>query len=242
MKAGPLYSFFPYAAFGILIVGVLLRFFIALRKPETIASNAREALELLAGGKLWQGSLALLFVFHLAVLIFPRFILNWNAGRAGLYSLEAVALLLGLAALIGGLIAAGRNLGHSGSSLVVEISDTAFLALLLTGIISGLLMAVTHRWGSTWGAMILAPYAVSVLQGSPEPSLVTDMPFLVRLHVFSSFAALAVLPATRLASVAVFAIDRAITLMGRPLAAAARIADGWVRRHNPAGRIWPEED
>jgi nitrate reductase gamma subunit len=242
MKAASLYSSFPYAALGILIVGVLVRYFIALRKPETIAANAREALQLLAGGRLWQASLALLFVFHLAGLLFPRFILNWNAGRAGLYSLEALALLLGLAALVGGLITAGRNLGRTGPSFIIEISDTAFLALLLTGILSGLLMAVTHRWGSTWGAMILTPYLMSLLQGNPEPSLMTDMPFLVRLHVFSSFAALAILPATRLASVPVPAIYRVITLMRRPLAAAARIAEGWIQRHNPAGRIWPEED
>ncbi len=242
MKAASLYSSFPYAALGILIVGLLVRYFMALRKPETISAKAREALELLAGGRLWQGSLALLFAFHLFGLLFPRFILNWNAGRAGLYSLEAFAFLLGLAALIGGLIAAGRNLGRTSPSFIVEISDTVFLALLLTGILSGLLMAVTHRWGSTWGAMILTPYFTSLLERRPEPSPVTGMPFLVRLHVFSSFAALAILPATRLASVPVPAICRVTTLMGRPLAAAARMADGWIRRHNPAGRIWPEED
>ncbi len=86
MKAASLYSSFPYAALGILIVGLLVRYFMALRKPETISAKAREALELLAGGRLWQGSLALLFAFHLFGLLFPRFILNWNAGRAGLYS------------------------------------------------------------------------------------------------------------------------------------------------------------
>jgi len=242
MKAASLYSSFPYVALGILIVGLLIRYLVALRKPETVSAKAREALDLLAGGRLWQASLALLFIFHLAGLLFPRFIMNWNAGRTGLYSLEGFAFLLGLAALVGGLITVGRNLGRSGPSLIVEISDTAFLALLLTGILSGLLMAVTHRWGSTWGAMILTPYVMSLLQGNPEPSLMTDMPFLVRLHVFSSFAALAVLPATRLASVPVLALYRTITLMGRPLAAAARMVDGWIRRHNPAGRIWPEED
>jgi len=242
MKAASLYSSFPYVALGILIVGLLIRYLVALRKPETVSAKAREALDLLAGGRLWQASLALLFIFHLAGLLFPRFIMNWNAGGTGLYSLEGFAFLLGLAALVGGLITVGRNLGRSGPSLVLEISDTAFLALLLTGILSGLLMAVTHRWGSTWGAMILTPYVMSLVQGNPEPSLMTDMPFLVRLHVFSSFAVLAILPATRLASVPVLALYRTLTLMGRPLAAAARMVDGWIRRHNPAGRIWPEED
>src|SRR6267378_3938939 len=158
MKAASLYSFFPYVATGILIAGVLARYVMALRRPETIAAKSREAIELLAGGRLWQGSLALLFALHLAGLFFPRFILSWNAGRAGLYSLEAFAFLLGLAALAGGLIATGRNLVRSGPSFILETSDMAFLALLLTGIFSGLLMAVAHRWGSTWGSMILTPY------------------------------------------------------------------------------------
>jgi nitrate reductase gamma subunit len=242
MKAASLYSFLPYVALGLAIAGVLLRYLVARRRPETIAAKSREALELLAGGKLWQGSLLLLLALHLTGLAFPRVILSWNSGRAGLYSLEAFAFLLGLAALAGGVITTGRNLSRSGTSVVLEISDTAFLALLLTGIVSGLLMAVTHRWVSTWGAMILTPYVVSLMHGSPESALMTEMPFLVRLHVFSSFAALAILPATRLASVPVPAIDRVTTFMGRQIAAAAHRADGWIRRHNLAGRIWPEED
>lgn len=242
MKAAALYSSFPYVALGILVVGIMARYLIARKSPETIAAKSREALEFLVAGRLWQLSLALLFVFHLAGLVFPRFILNWNAGRAGLYSVEALAFILGLAALAGGLMITARSVGRSGPSLFLEISDTVFLALLLTGILSGLVMAVVHRWGSIWGSMILTPYVMSLLRGSPEPSLVTDMPFMVRLHVFSSLAALAVLPATRLASVPVFAICRVTALMGRPLAAAARMAEGWIQRHNPAGRIWPEED
>jgi nitrate reductase gamma subunit len=242
MSAASLYSLFPYAALVILIAGVIVRYLIARRKPESIAADAREAIDLLAGGRLWQGSLAVLFVLHLTGLIFPRFILNWSAGRAGIYSVEAFAFLLGLGALAGGLITTGRNLGRKSPAFILEITDTAFLALLLTGILTGLLMAAVHRWGSIWGSMILTPYVLSLLRGNPEPSLMTGLPFLARLHVFSSFAALAILPATRLASVLVLVIDRTITLMGWPLAAAARRGDEWIQRHNPAGRIWPEED
>jgi hypothetical protein len=68
------------------------------------------------------------------------------------------------------------------------------------------------------------------------------MPFLVQLHVFAAFALAAVLPFTRVAPFVLVALDRAIAIAGRPVTAANRGAEAWLRRHNPATWIWPEED
>src|SRR5256885_13652392 len=99
-----------------------------------------------------------------------------------------------------------RHLGHSNRSAITELSDTVFLALLLLGILSGVLPAALYRWGSTWGALTLSPYLVSLVRVKPMAGLASQMPFMVRLHVFSLFAAFAVFPLTRLAAFPTFAI------------------------------------
>jgi hypothetical protein len=119
-----------------------------------------------------------------------------------------------------------------------------FLSLLFTTLLSGSLTAVLLRWGSEWGAATLAPYMLSLLRGRPAVVLAIGMPFLVRLHVFSAFASLAMFPATDAASVLVAALSRGGRLISTP---AYRLFDLGrkpvrvaARRLNPAIWIWPE--
>jgi nitrate reductase gamma subunit len=125
---------------------------------------------------------------------------------------------------------------------VTELSDTVFLTLLFVGVFSGLLVAALYRWGSSWGAITLSPYIVSLVRGNPTAGFAVQMPFLVRLHVFSAFAVLAVLPLTRTASFLVFALHRSFVVVGRPISAVVRAGEAWLRKHNPAPWLWPEED
>jgi nitrate reductase gamma subunit len=147
-----------------------------------------------------------------------------------------------MAALAGCVALIWRHLERTNRSAITELSDTIFVALVLLGILSGLLMAVLHRWGSAWGALILTPYMASLLKLRPAAGLVMQTPFLVRLHVFSVFAMLAVLPLTRLAAFLIFALHSTLTLLGRPISATGRAAESWLRRHNPSAWLWPEED
>jgi hypothetical protein len=68
------------------------------------------------------------------------------------------------------------------------------------------------------------------------------MPFVVQLHVVTAFGALAIAPFTRLAPYAIVGIHRALVFAGKPISAAGRAAEDFVRRNNPGARIWPEED
>jgi hypothetical protein len=68
------------------------------------------------------------------------------------------------------------------------------------------------------------------------------MPFMVRLHVVSAFGALVILPGTRLGPLMGLGLHRGFSWLGRPFSAAGRLAESWLQKHNPAGRIWPEED
>jgi nitrate reductase gamma subunit len=127
-------------------------------------------------------------------------------------------------------------------SRVPEIADYALLSLGCVAVVSGLVSAVLYRWGSSWAVATVVPYIRSLLTGVPASELVEQMPFLVRLHVFTWFAMLALVPFTSLAMILVSAGDRVLLVVARPLAAMGGAGRRTLARLSPARWIWPEED
>lgn len=242
MKTNFLFAAWPYIGLSLLLVGIGARYLLDRRQMTAVAKEMSEARALFGGGKIWRASLALLVIAHLTGIVFPRVVLWWSASPGRLYLLEGVGLMAGISALVCWCALLARHLGRSNRTLITELSDTVFLALLFAGILSGVLTAVLYRWGSTWSAVTLAPYLASLVRAKPAAGLATQMPFLVRLHVFSAFAALAVFPLTRPAAFLIFAVDWTFGLVGRPIASTARTLEAWMRKHNPATWLWPEED
>jgi len=237
-----LFSAWPYIAVSLLVIGTVVRYLLERRQMDVVRQEMTEAWALFGGALIWKIAALFLVIAHAALLLLPRAVLSWNSNWGRLYLLEVLLFAAGIAALIGLGRVVWRHLGHSNRSAIAELSDSVFLGLLLVGTLSGILLAIFYRWGSSWGAMILTPYVASLARLNPDPTFAAQMPFLVRLHVFSAFAALAVLPLTRLAAFLVFALYGAFGLLGRPVSAAGRRAETWLRRHNPAPWLWPEED
>jgi len=242
MRMNFLSSVWPYMAFSLMAVGLAVRYLLEQKRMDAVRTEMTEAWSIFGGARVWRACVVLLLVVHAAILLLPQSVLTWNGYPLRLYLFEAVALIAGLAALAGWAKLTWRQVSHGNRSIITELFDTIFLALLLVAIASGVLMAVLYRWGSSWGALVLTPYVASILRGRPAPGLAMQMPFFVRLHVFSAFAMLAVLPLTRLAAFFVFALHSILALMGRPVSAAVHAAERWLRRHNPAPWLWPEED
>ena len=72
------------------------------------------------------------------------------------------------------------------------------LALLFVQIVTGLLIAVGYRWGSFWGTAVFVPYIRSLFTFSPRPELIEPLPWILKAHVLSFFAFVAVFPFSRL--------------------------------------------
>jgi len=123
-----------------------------------------------------------------------------------------------------------------------EIADYTLLSLLFLATLSGLVTAVLYRWGSSWAIGTVTPYLRSLARGEPATALVQQMPFLVRLHVFTWFALLAVVPFTRGAMVLVAAGDRIGMWLARPIGASGAVGKRALARLSPARWLWPEED
>ena len=242
MKNSSVFVLWPYLAFALLLAGTALRTFMMWRHPSELAAQKSEAWAAFRGNRLWRLSLLVLLTGHLPALLFPRAILRWNSVPARLYALEAFFFVAGCIAVISGGVVVWKQLGRSNSSLLVSAMDTVFLAFLMVGLVSGLVVAVMYRWASSWGAITMAPYVNSLLRGEPAVDFAAQMPFLARLHVLSSFAAIAVIPFTRLSTVLVGLIYSAATLAARPLATAGNAVGVWLSKHNPGALFWPEED
>jgi nitrate reductase gamma subunit len=240
-----LFAVMPYAALLVLAIGMGLRHALCRRRRVRLDAEARTAWRLFTGSTLWRIGLAATAAAHVAGLLLPEAIASWNGAPLRLHLLEGAGFLFGILALIGWIRIMSRHLGRTASSTaarIAELADNAFVSLLFVAIASGLLSAAMYRWGSIWAGGTLAPYLSTVLYGAPAAALAAQLPYLVKLHVFSLFALLAVLPATSAALIPIAAVDRAMVLAARPIAAAARRARSALGRMSPARFIWPEED
>jgi nitrate reductase gamma subunit len=240
MNANFVFTLWPYVAMALFIAGL------AVRYGCTRGQELPRARELFVGAGWCRLSLLLLSVGHLAGLLFPREIILWNSMPARLYLLEGFAFVVGVGTLAGWARLMWRHLGKSGGSVPNQLADAVFLSLSFAAVLSGLLTAVLHRWGSSWGASILTPYAWSLLSGNSMAALAAGLPFMVRIHVFSSLAAMALIPFTRMALILIVPIHTGLGLFLRAFSVLARSAGSTLEllfeRYNPLSRIWPEED
>jgi len=216
-----LFHAWPLVALALCAGGLVVRA-LAMRETHTARLALRRARRVFGGGRLLTAGLILLLVGHLAGLLFPHAILAWNRAPARLYLLEAAGVGVGLVALAAWIRAASRQLRPTYAPVVVELAESVFLAMMFLAIGSGLGMAVVHRWGSSWGIATLRPYVLSIAAGDPRSVLVDRLPFLVRAHLFATFAAAAVFPLTRLALLPILLVGRAAAVCARPVAWVAR--------------------
>ena len=242
MKARFLFEVLPYVATAVLVTGTVVRFAISGRRAAGSDELRARARGVFGGGRSWRLAIGLLLAAHLLGLLVPAKVVLWSQVPLRLYLLEGAGLLMGVVVLVGWSSALGRHLSQSEGSRAAAIADASFLAMTMVGVLSGLLTALFYRWGSRWSAVTLTPYLASLLAGSPSAGYVTQMPFLVQLHLVSAFAALAILPFTGVAAVLIAATDCALGWVARPLAVGGRWVEAWLRRHDLAARIWPEED
>jgi nitrate reductase gamma subunit len=245
IEAEVLFLVFPYVALLVLLVGIAIRYAMVLRQPMGARSAVSSAWELFTGRRTWRIGLAITALLHLVGLVLPRAILAWNGAPLRLYLLEGSGFLFGVLALAGWVQIMGNHVAGTAPkarATASEISDTVLLSLFCVAIVSGLATALLYRWGSSWSASTLSPYLQSLARGAPATRLVEDMPFLVRLHVLSWFAVIALVPFTSAALIFVSALDRVVVLIARPVNAGARAGRRLIARLSPARWLWPEED
>jgi mono/diheme cytochrome c family protein/nitrate reductase gamma subunit len=240
-----LFLAFPYAALLLLLGGIVVRHALARRHVDRIRRDAQAAWQLFGGSVAWRVGLVATAAAHLAGLLLPRTILAWNGEPIRLYVLEGAGFLFALLLLVGWGRVMWLHLGRTAGTRAAkasELADSVFLSLVFVSIATGLLVAGLHRWGSSWAGGTLAPYLESLMRGEPIAAFVVTMPFMVKAHVLSTFALMAVFPLTSAALMPVAALERALAFAARPAAASKRAFKGALARLSPSRWLWPEED
>lgn len=193
-----LFLIFPYIAIALAVAVSIYR---SIHRPFSVSSMSSQLLE---RKKLYWGSISfhygivLVLLGHLLALVLPRGLLLWNAVPVRLYLLELTGLGLGIWALVGLFILLWRRLSEKRVRAVTTPMDLVVLVLVIVSALTGVLTATFYRFGISWFNVIFTPYLLSLLTLQPNISLVTPLPWLVKLHVLNFFILLAVFPFSRL--------------------------------------------
>lgn len=224
MSGHALFVVAPYLAAVSLVAVTLLRYLLARQHGRLRLERAWTARALFGGPRVWTVGMVGLAVGHVAILGFPGQVLAWNHHFDRLLALEVALFACGVAALLGLLALLVKHVRSPEVRAKSSVADTAFLGLLLVLMVSGLGLAVLYRWASVWSVVALSPYLRSLVQLAPEPAVVEAMPYLVKLHLFTGIALLAVLPFTHLVFALLVPLDRAAVRMAAPFRLAAHLA------------------
>jgi nitrate reductase gamma subunit len=203
-----LFGVLPYVALGLLVVVPLARTASPEARRRTLPAALRDLQNLYLGSPAWRLGLGLVLLGHLLGLTLPNQRALWRYVPGGSDTLQAAAFGLGLLALAGwGSLLRERFRSPQSlprPTLLGSATDTMLLTLLALGIGSGLVMTFTYRLGSAWYTVTLVPYLRSLARLQPDVALVADLPPVVKLHLLSATALVAVLPFTALGPVLVW--------------------------------------
>lgn len=201
------YFFFiglPYAALVIMIVGSAFRYFNFGFKVSSLSSQFLEGRELFYGSQPFHWGLVFLFFGHLIAFLFPRSVIAWNSMPWRLLILEISAFGFGILAFVGLVLLILRRIRNKRLHMVTSRMDIVVYLILSVQIITGLWVAFTARWGSAWFASVLSPYLESIFTFNPDIKAVSELPFIVKMHLVSAFTMIAIIPFTRFMHFLVF--------------------------------------
>lgn len=238
-----LFAVAPYIAAVALLVVPGLRSAPGVSHPVNGGRTARRRFlaRLVIGG-----CIVAVTIGHIVLLAAPAAVLRWNRSTPRLLLLEGAGFCLGLGCLVAVARAIARHVREAAQHPARPLVDLIALTLIAVAVVSGVGLAVVYRWASAWSVVTLTPYAVSLVHLRPRIELVAATPFLVRLHVFCTFAIAPLLPFTAMGSLALVATRRLAGTVTRPVSIAFRRAraavEDWIRRHARLEAIWGEKE
>ncbi len=130
------------------------------------------------------------------MVAWPDQILRWNRDVSRRVALE-IALFVCAVVALAATVGAARRRVFEGRDGLASVADAAWLGALLVALASGIAVALAYRWAAAWSTVTVTPYVRSLVCLAPDVEPLEAMPYLVRLHIFSSFVVIALLAFTR---------------------------------------------
>lgn len=193
-----LFGVVPYVAMTLAIVVTVIRWRRNQFSVSSLSSQLLESRKLYWGSVPFHWGISLILIGHLLALIVPRSFELWNGAPVRLYLLEITGLALAFWAAWGVAVLIVRRSSNARVRRVSTPMDVVVLIIIALQIATGIWIAIGYRWGSYWGTSVFVPYVRSLLKFQPDPSFVDPLPWMLKLHVLTFFAFLAVFPFSRL--------------------------------------------
>jgi len=198
-----LFVVLPYVALVLFFLVTIQRYRAQRFTYSSLSSQFLENREHFWGVVPFHYGILAVLTGHVVAWLLPGRILAFNARPVRLYALEITGLALALFALVGLAAAVFRRIRTSKVRVVTTASDWILYALLAVQLISGVLIAILHPWGSSWFAGAATPYLWSIATLRPEIGYVAGLPWLVKLHIANAFVLIGFFPFTRLVHILV---------------------------------------
>lgn len=188
----------PYASAFILLIGSILRISYYGYSVSSHSSQFLESNKLFWGSRLFHSGIVVLLIGHLVGFLMPKSIILLTNTPLWLMIIEITAFAFGILSFIGIALLIIRRLRVKRLHSVTSRLDILVYAVLFTQILTGILVAYYYRWGTSWYASSLVPYLRSLFMFSPDISVITTMPWLIKIHALSAFVFIGLIPFTRL--------------------------------------------
>jgi nitrate reductase gamma subunit len=173
-----------------------------------------------------------LAALHLLLLFAPDAVLRWNRHPSRLLLLEAIGFAAGVIWSMAAISRWRRHLFDRAGDEDRSLVETVLLTLILIAVVSGVALAAAYRWASSWSVVTLTPYVVSLARLAPREELIAATPFVVRLHVFCSFALVALLAVAWLGVLAQAALDHVFDRVAAVLGRLRVVEEIWREEEN----------
>ena len=193
----------PYLAFAVFFIGTIQRYRMQSFTYSSLSSQLLENKQHFWGMVPFHYGILTVLAGHVVAFCIPRAVLAWNARPLRLYVLEVSALICGMLAFTGLVTAVIRRIRNRKVRMVTSKPDWIVFGMLLFQIFSGIYVAIFVGWGSSWFAAAATPYLRSLLVFSPDIGYLSQMPWIVRLHIINAFLLVAFFPFTRLVHILV---------------------------------------
>ena len=193
-----LFGVLPYVVTILAIVVTVIRWRRDQFSISSLSSQLLESRKLYWGSVSFHWGLSIILLGHIAALLVPRGFELWNGSPVRLYLLEITGLALAFWAVFGVTILIIRRFTSPRVARVTTPMDWVVLLIIATQIVTGIWIAIGYRWGSYWGTSVFVPYVRSLFSVHPNPAYVDPLPWVLKAHVLTFFAFLAVFPFTRL--------------------------------------------
>ena len=193
-----LFGVVPYVVTILAIVVTVIRWRRDQFSISSLSSQLLESRKLYWGSVSFHWGLSIILLGHIAALLVPRGFELWNGSPVRLYLLEITGLALAFWAVFGVTILIIRRFTSPRVRRVTTPMDWVVLLVIAAQIVTGIWIAIGYRWGSYWGTSVFVPYVRSLFSVHPNPAYVDPLPWVLKAHVLTFFAFLAVFPFTRL--------------------------------------------